>query len=249
MHLAVRTRDRYHDAAVTESEIVDQTPKWSEWVHPERAIVSRRLRIAYLIVSLCAVGLLTKLVKSGKTAELDATVTLALQRQQNPWFARLMHLVSWAGFPPQSRLLPPLYPALIALSGHRIDALFQLAGWGTSAISGMLKMIMKRPRPVAGRFRVTKARIGGTSFPSGHVINYTGVYGMLGYLAGQRIRSTTLRRGIITFCGAKIALVGPSRIYLGHHWFTDVVTSYLLGSSYLIFLTALYRRVRYRRTQ
>jgi undecaprenyl-diphosphatase len=157
-----------------------------------------------------------------------------------------MHAVSWAGFPPQSRTLPLLYPTLTAIFGDRLDAMFQLAGWGTSAISGTLKMVMKRPRPVGERFRITKARIGGTSFPSGHVINYTGIYGMIAYLAGQRITSAPLRRAVIGFCTAKIALVGPSRIYLGHHWFTDVVASYLLGSSYLIFLTALYRRVRYR---
>lgn len=215
-------------------------------MHPERAIFPRTVRLGYVVLALCTVGLLTRLVKSGKTAELDARVTLAMQRQQAPWFSRLMHWGSWAGFPPQSRTLPLLYPSLIALFGKRLDAGFQLAGWGTSAISGTLKMIMKRPRPVEGRFRVAKARIGGTSFPSGHVINYTGIYGMLAYLAGQRIEERRLRRAVIAFCATKIALVGPSRIYLGHHWFTDVVTSYLLGSSYLVGLTALYRRLRYR---
>ena len=215
-------------------------------MHPERAILPRTVRFGYVLLALCTVGLLTKLVKSGKTAEFDARVTLAVQRQQAPWFSRLMHLASWAGFPPQSRTLPLLYPTLIAIVGKRLDAGFQLAGWGTSAISGALKMLMKRPRPVEGRFQVTRARIGGTSFPSGHVINYTGVFGMLAYLAGQRIERKGLRRAVIAFCAAKIALVGPSRIYLGHHWFTDVVTSYLLGSSYLVVLTALYRRLRYR---
>lgn len=216
-------------------------------MHPERAILSRRIRIAYVIVALLTVGLLTRLVKSGKTAELDAKATLAIQRQSNPVFARLMHLASWAGFPPQSRTLPFLIPAVIALFGRRVDAAFQLAGWGTSGLSFLLKRYMKRPRPVAGRFRVIPARIGGTSFPSGHVINYTGIYGMLAYLAGQHVKNKALRRGIIGFLLGKIMLVGPSRIYLGHHWFTDVVTSYLLGSSYLMFLTAVYRRVRYRR--
>lgn len=216
-------------------------------MHPERAILSRRVRVAYVIVALLTVGLLTKLVKSGKTAELDAKVTLAVQRQSNPLFSRVMHVASWAGFPPQSRTLPFLIPAVIAVFGRRVDAAFQLAGWGTSGISFLLKRFMKRPRPVAGRFRVIPARIGGTSFPSGHVINYTGIYGMLAYLAGQHIKYKLLRRGVVAFLLAKIALVGPSRIYLGHHWFTDVVTSYLLGSSYLMFLTAIYRRVRYRR--
>jgi undecaprenyl-diphosphatase len=216
-------------------------------LHPERAILSRRIRIAYVLASLLTVGLLTRLVKSGKTAEFDAKVTLAIQRQSNPLFSRVMHAASWAGFPPQSRTLPIAIPATIAFFGNRVDALFQLAAWGTSAISGALKIVMKRPRPVAGRFRVIPARIGGTSFPSGHVINYTGIYGMLAYIAGQRIKKKALRRAVIGFFVAKIALVGPSRIYLGHHWFTDVVTSYLLGTSYLMFLTAIYRRVRYRR--
>jgi undecaprenyl-diphosphatase len=225
----------------------DRSSRWSHFLHPERAIFGRGVRIAYIVFALLTVGIITKLVKSGKTAKLDASVTRAIQRQRNPWFSRLMHWVSWAGFPPQSRTLPLAIPALLGAFGSRPDAFFQLAGWGTSAISGTLKMFMKRPRPVDGEFRVTKARIGGTSFPSGHVINYTGVYGMLAYLAGQRIKNKSLRRMVIGFLAAKIALVGPSRIYLGHHWFTDVVTSYLLGSTYLMVLTSIYRRVRYRR--
>ena len=45
---------------------------------------------------------------------------------------------------------------------------------------------------------------------------------------------------------ALLALVGPSRIYQGHHWPTDVTASYLLGTSYLVGLTALYRWARQR---
>ncbi|MGZ8874624.1 MAG: phosphatase PAP2 family protein [Halobacteriota archaeon] len=38
---------------------------------------------------------------------------------------------------------------------------------------------------------------------------------------------------------AMVGLVGPSRIYEGHHWPTDVTASYLLGTAYVIGLTAL----------
>ena len=41
-----------------------------------------------------------------------------------------------------------------------------------------------------------------------------------------------------------VGLVGPSRIYQGHHWPTDVAASYLLGTTYLIALMALYRRAK-----
>ena len=45
---------------------------------------------------------------------------------------------------------------------------------------------------------------------------------------------------------AMVGLVGPSRIYEGHHWPTDVAVSPLLGTTYVIELIALYQRVRAR---
>ena len=47
------------------------------------------------------------------------------------------------------------------------------------------------------------------------------------------MRSGWLRRVAILLCGLAIGLVGLSRIYLGAHWFTDVVGGYLLGSVFL----------------
>ena len=49
--------------------------------------------------------------------------------------------------------------------------------------------------------------------------------------------------GVLT---ALLALVGPSRIYQGHHWATDVSASYMLGFSYLLGITALYRHFKER---
>mgnify|MGYP000858267957 CR=1 FL=1 len=89
-----------------------------------QAIFSRRVRLGYVAVALGTVGMLTKLVKSGKTAEIDAKVTRAIQKQQNPVFSKVMHPASWAGFPPQSRTLPLAIPATIALFGNRVDALY-----------------------------------------------------------------------------------------------------------------------------
>ena len=42
--------------------------------------------------------------------------------------------------------------------------------------------------------------------------------------------------------GAIVSLVGPSRVYLGHHWLTDVLGSYSLGTGYLATLIGLHRR-------
>lgn len=201
-------------------------------------------RVAYVVAALAAFAALVALVRGGRTSEIDRRVTKALQRRKSPWFARLMQLVSWPGFPPQSRILPLAIPTAIAVAGYPLEAVFQLLGWGTSAISGLTKLLMRRPRPNHPEIAVAQARIGGTSFPSGHVINYVGVYGFLAFLANRYVRPTALRRAIVGALTSLIALVGPSRIYLGHHWFSDVVASYLLGTSYLLVLTSIYRRVK-----
>jgi undecaprenyl-diphosphatase len=199
-------------------------------------------KVVYVGAAVATAAVLATYVRNGHTANLDKSVTMALQRRRAPWFGRLMALASWAGFPPQSRTLPFVFPALFALAKLPREAFFQLSGWGTSGISFLIKSSMNRPRPSADEFTVHKANIGGTSFPSGHVFNYIGVYGTLAVILSHRLRSALVRRMIIGFVAVKIALVGPSRIYLGHHWFTDVLASYLLGSSYVIVLSSLYKR-------
>ena len=204
----------------------------------------KRWQVVYVASALTASAFIARSVRDGKTSNLDRAVTRAMQTRKGPRFAKLMWGISWAGFPPQSRTIPLVLPAVWAICGKRSEAFFQLAGWGTSAISGTIKQLMRRPRPSAEEFSVRTANIGGTSFPSGHVINYIGVYGTAAVLLAHNISSRPLRKLVCGLIGIKLALVGPSRVYLGHHWFTDVLMSYLLGSSYVIILSSLYKRAK-----
>jgi membrane-associated phospholipid phosphatase len=197
-------------------------------------------------VALMTFGFLYRAVKSGRSAELDHHATITIQRQKHPIFDALMNIVSWPGFPPQSRIIPWLLPISWLLRGKQLEALFQLLGWGTGFISFLIKRSMRRPRPNHPEITVREARIGGTSFPSGHVIIYTGVYGTLARLLTWDKPVTVPRRIAATLLWALVALVGPSRMYLGHHYLTDITASYLLGGTWVFLLMRLYGNVRAR---
>lgn len=187
------------------------------------------------------------LVKAKRSEAVDLALMLKLQRRNHPVVAALMRWASWFGFPPQSRLIPPAILVGLWLARLRVEALFLLAAWGAAFISTVTKAYMRRPRPVAGQdLRVAAAPLGGSSFPSGHVITYVGFYGFLAFLAHTLLRPVGVRRAIVAFLAGLLALVGPSRIHQGHHWPTDVTASYLLGTSYLTVLINLYRRVKAR---
>jgi undecaprenyl-diphosphatase len=51
---------------------------------------------------------------------------------------------------------------------------------------------------------------------------------------------------ILLVCFILIVLIGPSRIYLGEHWVSDVIGSYLMGTFWLIILILLYELVLHR---
>ena len=183
-------------------------------------------------------------VKAKRSDEIDLAITVRLQARDHPTLAAAMRAVSWPGFPPQSRLIPPAVIASLFVLDLRREAIFQGLAWGTALTSEVIKGFIRRPRPLPEQVRVVIAPLGGSSFPSGHVLTYVGNYGFMAYLAYTLLEPAPLRLGVATGLIGLIGAVGPSRIYEGHHWPTDVAASYLLGFSYLLSLIWLYRRLR-----
>jgi undecaprenyl-diphosphatase len=183
------------------------------------------------------------LVKARRSDEVDLAITLRLQARQRPALAAAMRAASWPGFPPQSRLIPPAVIGGLFVLGLRREAGCQALAWGTALVSELLKGFIRRPRPLPEQVRVALAPLGGSSFPSGHVLTYVGNYGFMAYLAYTLLEPAPVRLGVAGGLVALIGSVGPSRIYQGHHWPTDVAASYLLGFSYLLSLIWLYRRL------
>ena len=191
--------------------------------------------------ALAGFAALLAFVRSQRSAAFDLAVTLKLQERETPALGALMGAASWPGFPPQSRLIPPAIVLGWLASRGRRPAIFQLVAWGGALVSTVVKAAMRRPRPLPPAVRVVVAPLGGTSFPSGHVLTYVTFYGFLAFLLAEHLDDGPLRNASVASLTGLLALVGPSRIQQGHHWATDVTASYLLGLAYVLALIELYR--------
>jgi len=217
-------------------------------VPPRVALARSRLPTFIAVAGLAGFCALYALVRGDGTAAFDAALTLRIQASRNRTLDGLMTAASWPGFPPQSRIITPTIIGSMAVAGLRVEALCQTLAWGTALLSTVVKLFMGRARPVAGKdLRVIAAPLGGSSFPSGHVLTYVGTYGFLAFLVATLVRPAAIRRPVVALLVGLVALVGPSRIQKGHHWPTDVTASYLLGTSYLVGVVAIYRRLKARR--
>jgi membrane-associated phospholipid phosphatase len=81
-------------------------------------------------------------------------------------------------------------------------------------------------------------QVSGYSFPSGHATIAVAVWGtiVLVLAQGRRARTTVV---LGAASGTISLVVGISRLYLGVHWFTDVVGGFALGAAILSCIAAL----------
>src|SRR3954464_5676777 len=121
-----------------------------------------------------------------------------------------------------------------ALFAVRRQWLF-LEGWvialiGGEALNAFLKRLIQRPRPLHSAIPSSQS----WSFPSGHSMESLIAYGMLAYVFCVLGSWSQRRRVHIALVATLlILLIGWSRIYLGVHYFSDVIGGYAAGSIWL----------------
>lgn len=81
------------------------------------------------------------------------------------------------------------------------------------------------------------------SFPSGHALNSTVIVLVLAYLIQLHVSSRRARTVSFVGLGLYACAIGLSRVYLGHHWFTDVVAGWLAGAAWALVLILAHRLV------
>lgn len=117
--------------------------------------------------------------------------------------------------------------------------LIGLAGAGSLAMTVAGKQIFGRARPNVSD--AVPPYDYSPSFPSGHSLNAIVIAGIVAYLV--MLRQETTRARITTAAAAAFfaMTIGLSRVYLGHHWLTDVIAAWMLGAAWLALVITAHR--------
>jgi membrane-associated phospholipid phosphatase len=197
-------------------------------------------QLSLLIIS-AAFAILTFLVKTTPSFPIDLQITRGVQQISSPLFYGLMVALSWPGFAPQSLIITLLIVLLIYGFGLHWEAVVALIAAALSTtVNVVVKDLIQRPRPPAAVVHVADT-LSSYSFPSGHVMFYLGFFGFIWFLAFSLLKPSLKRSLLLVFFGSLVILIGISRIYVGEHWASDVLGSYLLGTLTLVVIIQLYR--------
>jgi len=79
------------------------------------------------------------------------------------------------------------------------------------------------------------------SFPSGHTLNSIVIAGMFCYLLVSHQTTRAARAVTVTLTVLYVLAMGLSRVYLGHHWLTDVLAAWCLGIAWLTVVITCHR--------
>jgi membrane protein DedA with SNARE-associated domain/membrane-associated phospholipid phosphatase len=182
-------------------------------------------------------GLTQDVLGHDEVALLDPRVTRWIVAHRAGWLTVCMKTVTWLGS--DAVIVPVLVLVGLALLVRRRDwiagARLAAALAGAISLYDIVKAAVGRTRPPPA---IWIGHFTGGAFPSGHATQAVAFYGMLALVLSEgRARRTG---AWLWFGAALIALaVGGSRVYLGAHWFSDVLGGYALGATWLAIVVAV----------
>jgi len=168
--------------------------------------------------------------RSARVAQLDEDVLASLSALRGPRLDPVMQFITDLGSNGPFALMSLVLAFVLACRTRRlVEPLVFLAMIEASlSLVQVIKGISDRARPPIGG--MLGEPVFDFSFPSGHTASGTVVYVLGAVLLTHNHAPTAVRRVLVAGGCLLAALMGLSRVYLGYHWFTDVVGGWLLAA-------------------
>ena len=180
--------------------------------------------------------------RSAGVAQFDVNVMASMSALRQPVLTTGMTIITDLG---SYRPVTVFSIVLALVVGYRTRRLLEplvllAAVEAGSSLVEVLKVVTDRARPPMEG--MLGAPVFDHSFPSGHTTSGTVLYVLGALLLAQTGTRNSSRRLLVAAGCVLGGLIGLSRVYLGYHWFTDVVGAWLLSaiviSIGMVFITA-----------
>ena len=167
--------------------------------------------------------------------EFDRTILLWIHSFANPILDRVMYYFTRLNDPDTASIVAIIVVSILIWKRFYAEArIFAIACFGGIVLSYGLKAVFGKVRPDLWESAIVDTSF---SYPSGHALGSTILYGFSAYLLATHYpRFAGL---IYTLAVLLIATIGFSRLYLGVHWPTDIVGGYGIGFLWLTFCVTM----------
>lgn len=215
--------------------LVDRAASTLRWGAP-RWMLLTSVVAGVLLAALMAAGtaeLYESVVERDGVAGLDQPVLDAAVALRNPGLDTAVTAYTDIGGPVGMPVLAVLVTLglTVAWRSWTPVALMTMTAAGSLAMTVAGKVAVGRVRPPLAE--AVPPFESSASFPSGHSLNALVVAGIVTYLLVRKQRSAPARATTIALALLFAITMGLTRVYLGHHWLTDLLVAWSLGTGWL----------------
>ena len=209
--------------------------RWGKWVVPYAALWITMLigGVVVVILALVSAEVYDNVVDDAGLANLDKPALSFMEQLRSPGLDAVITGFTNIGGGIGMPILGSILTALLIFTSRSWRPLILIGG--AAAVSVTATTLGKK---MIGRVRPDHADAvppyeTSPSFPSGHTLNTTVVIALVVYLTCLQIKRTSARIGLIAAGVIFIVAMGLSRVYLGHHWLTDVIVGWVIGLAWV----------------
>jgi undecaprenyl-diphosphatase len=164
-------------------------------------------------------------VSAGNAAGFDDPIRNFFYNLRSGWLSTLMEGITYLG-----NWQSVVMVCLLLLAYDKTRIPYGMLGSATAITVTLLNKALKE---IFGRIRpedvLPLVQESGHAFPSGHSVTSMAFYGMLLVLVQTRMEDRKKAKALSIVLVLLIALIGPSRIYLGVHYPTDILGGWAEG--------------------
>ena len=179
---------------------------------------------------------LAEVVREGYTQQFDTAVLRWIGEHHSPLLTKIMTEITPLGTGVVVLTVVGITTAFLWRTEHKHSARMLLAATaGNILLNNGLKLLFDRERPNVFEWGTHAAS---SSFPSGHAMSATVVYGTVAYLLARLQKHAWARALTLLYAIVMIALICLTRLYLGVHYPSDVLGGIVVGLAWSGFCMA-----------